>query len=228
MGRLTISIGVAIVRRYSEMLFPLTGVMFSAVGILAFLAIALGVVMGHAERTREVALRMQIELEGAPQRARPVPIECRSDGVTLRESGVPARFYPLDRLRKEAAIVRDLHDRSSGQAGGALSRDQEWLFFKAVIERDVRLKGSFTLALHLMEMANLKGDARNSPRREDYPILLVFVDGVPAYDLVTYLLETTSRLPAMAEPMLPGWGLTQVQDSGPIGLMGPARSRSGT
>jgi hypothetical protein len=204
-------------RLSSLTLFPLLSIMVAAMGTLAFLAIALGIVQGHTDLQRETSVRVRLELDGAPPRAQAFPVECRSDGVTLHAAGIPSRFFPVERLRKEVAIVRDLHDRSAGQAGGTLTRDQEWLFFKAVIERDARLKGSLTLALHLIEMANLKGDARNPQKREYYPILMVFADGVVTYDLVSFLLEATSRLPAQAEPMLPGWGMQSAQ-----ARMGPA------
>ena len=87
-----------------------------------------------------------------------------------------------------------------------------------MIERDARLKGSLTLALHLIEMSNLKGDVRNPKKQEFFPILLVFSDGVPAYDLVSYLLESTSRLPAQAEPMLPGWGVQRSRAAVGMGI----------
>jgi hypothetical protein len=189
-------------------LFPLLSVMVSAMGTLAFLAIVLAMVQGHAERVRAGEVPVQIALEGAPPKGVPVPLECRLDGITFRQEGRPARFFPTDRLRREVAIVRDLHDRGAGQAGAALSRDQEWLFFKAVIERDVRLKDSLTLALHLIEISNLKGDAKQRTA-EHYPVLLVYPDGVATYDLASYLMAATTRLPVEAEPMQSNWAVTE-------------------
>lgn len=187
-------------------LLPLLSVMVAAMGTLAFLAMTLVPLQARQQRDWENGLRVQVEFAGAPARALALPLECRADGVTLHEADAAARFFPVDRLRREAAVVRDLRERSSGQAGDALTRDQEWLFFKAVIGRDSRLKGSLTLALHLLEMGNLKGEAR-SRRQEYYPVLLVFPDGVTSYDLVAFLLETTSRFTVKAEPMLPGWSV---------------------
>jgi hypothetical protein len=178
--------------------------MVAAMGALAFLAMTLVLLQGRKEREARTGIPVRVAFEGAPARAAAVSAECRAEGVTLHGPDAPPRFFSLERLRREAAVVRDLHERSANQTGGALTRDQEWLFFKAVIERDVRLKGSLTYALHVLEMGNLKGGGR-AQRQEYYPVLLVFADGLASYNLAAFLVEATSRFPLEAEPMLPGW-----------------------
>jgi len=187
-------------------LLPLLSVMVAAMGTLGFLAMTLVPLQARQESDWENGSGVRVEFAGAPAQAQPVPLECRAEGVTLHEGNGAARFFSLDRLRREVAIVRDLRERSSGQAGDGLTGDQEWLFFKAVIGRDSRLKSSLTLALHLLEMEDLKGEAQ-SRGEKFYPVLLVFPDGVPSYDLVSFLLETTSRFTVTAEPMLPEWSV---------------------
>jgi hypothetical protein len=201
-------------RRPVLSLLPLLSVFVGAMGVLAFLTLALALVQARPD-PQLTGAQVHVQLSGAPARAAPVPLECRGEGVTIHESG-NQRFFPLERLRREVAIVRDLHDRSASQAGGPLTREQEWLFYKAVIERDPRLKGSLTLALHQIEMANLKGDPR-SGRRELYPVLLVAPDGLSSYDVTAFLLDATSRLPVAVEPMLTGWSVAAMTD-GPASL----------
>lgn len=185
-------------------LFPMLSIMVAAAGTLAFIAMTLALLQGRQEHEALTGIPVRVAFVGAPSRVAAVSAECRAEGVTLHVPNAPVRFFPLDRLRREAAVVRDLHERSVNQTGGALTRDQEWLFFKAVIERDMRLKGTLTLALHGVEMANLKREPRDA-RMKYLPVLLVSAEGLPSYELVSYLLDTTSRLPVETEPMLPGW-----------------------
>jgi hypothetical protein len=187
-------------------LFPMLSIMVAAAGTLAFIAMTLALLQGRQEHEALTGIPVRVAFVGAPSKAAAVSAECRAEGVTLHVPNAPARFFPLDRVRREAAIVRDLHERSANQAGGALTRDQEWLFFKAVIERDTRLKGTLTLALHQIEMGNLKGDP-GAARLKTLPVLLVSTDGLPSYELVSYLLESTSRMPVETEPLLPGWAV---------------------
>jgi len=189
--------------------FPLLSILVGTIGVVAFVAGTLAVLGGGGGRA-ERGVSVRVEWEGAPPYARPVLLECRPDGVMMHEGDErPPRFFSLERLARESAVVRDLHDRGTARAGGVLTQDQEWLFFKAVIERDPRLKDSLTLALHRIEMANLKREGR-ARRDEQYPILLVAADGLDNYDLATFLMESTSRLPVWVEPMLAGW---RVQES---------------
>lgn len=186
-------------------LFPFLSILVGAMGVVAFMTMTLTYLGGSRVDASAGRVPVQAEWVGAPAYVRPVLLECRADGVTLFEgTGAAPRFFTLDKLTREAAIVRDLHERGAAQAGGILTRDQEWLFYKAVIERDQRLKDSLTLALHLIEMGNLKGDGK--PRREErYPILLVAADGLESYDLAAALVESTSRLAVGVEPLLAGW-----------------------
>ena len=93
-----------------------------------------------------------------------------------------------------------------GQLGPAPSRSQLWLYLKTAIQNERRLTGSFTRALHDVELDNLSGQAQRE-QIERYPILLVYPDGIPGYDLASYLVETTTRLSLGLEPMLSGWKL---------------------
>jgi len=188
-------------------LFPFLSILLGTLGVVAFIAMALTLVGGASGERQVIAAYVRVGWGNAPSYVRAVPAECRPDGALLQESDeFPPRFFSLERLKREAAIVRDLHERAAAQSGGILTRDQEWLFFKAVIERDPRLKDSLTQALHQIEMANLKGQSRTR-REERYPILLVAADAMDCYDLTTLLLESTSRLQFGLEPVPPGWHL---------------------
>jgi hypothetical protein len=148
-------------------------------------------------------------------------VECRLDGITFYEGReAPPRFFSMERLNRELAVVHNLQERGTAQAGGTLTRDQEWLFFKAVIERDQRLRDTLTLALHLVEIGNLKGEGK--PKREErYPIILVSADALNTYGVVTELMDITSRMPVGVEPLLPGW-LVQPDRGVPAFRGGPA------
>jgi hypothetical protein len=184
--------------------FPLLSILVGTLGVLGFMTGSLAL-LGGGRDGAEQGVSVRAEWEGAPPYVRPVVLECRADGVMMHEGGGrPPRFFSLERLGREAGVVQDLHERGTAQTGSALTRDQEWLFFKAVIERDPRLKDSLTLALHRIEMANLKREGR-ARREERYPILLVSANGMDSYDLATLLVESTSRLPLGVEPVLAGW-----------------------
>ncbi len=186
-------------------LFPFLSILVGALGVVAFMTMTLTYLGSSRADASAGRVPVQAEWEGAPAYVRPVLLECRADGVTLFDGkGTAPRFFTLDKLTREAAIVRDLHERGAAQAGSVLTRDQEWLFYKAVIERDQRLKDSLTLALHLIEMGNLRGDSKTR-REERYPILLVAADGLESYDLAATLVESTSRLTVGVEPLLAGW-----------------------
>jgi hypothetical protein len=207
-------------------LFPFLSILVGAMGVVAFMAMTLTFVgagsADEAGKQREAPVRAA--WEGAPSYVRTALIECRADGITFFEgTSAPPRFFSLDRLTRETAIVNDLRARGTAQAGGELTREQEWLFFKAVIDRDVRLKDSFTFALNQLELHNLKPDAR-AKREERYPILLVAADGLDSYDLAEGLLDLTSRLTVGAEPLLPGWRV-QLGEAPPIRPIQPAKPR---
>jgi hypothetical protein len=195
-------------------LFPLLSIMVAAMGTQAFLAMVLVMQQGHEEHAKAGEVLVHIALDHAPPKAIPLAIECRAEGVLLHEQAGPPRFFSSERLRREVMVVKDLRERGAGQAGASLTRDQEWLFFKAVIERDPRLKDTLTLALHLIEMSNLKGSPKARPN-EFYPVLLVYPDGVDAYELTSFLMELTSRLPVEAEPMSTNWTLAATSSVAP-------------
>jgi hypothetical protein len=190
---------------------PFLGILIGSVGLVGIGTGALALFESRRDLP-ERGISVQVEWEGAPSYVRIVLLECRADGVTLHEGREKtARFFPLERLSREVEAVRDLRERGVTQAGGALTRDQEWLYFKAVIERDHRFRDSLTLALHQIELANLKRE-RGTRREERYPVLLVTPGGLDSYEFATALIESTSRLPAVAEPVLPDWRFPQATE----------------
>jgi hypothetical protein len=206
--------------RSAVFFFPLLSILVGTLGAVAFLAGSLAL-LGGGRGGGERGVSVRVEWEGAPRTVRPVLLECRPDGVMMHEGGGRApRFFSLERLAREAEVVRDLHERGTAQAGAELSRDQEWLFFKAVVERDPRLKDSLTLALHRVEIGNLKREAR--VREARYPILLVSADGLDSYELATRLAESTTRLPLAAEPVLAGWRVQEPDSPSAPGASAPA------
>lgn len=204
--------------RSAVFLFPLLGILVGTIGVAAFMTGTLALLGGSRDAAQR-GISVRVAWEGAPPYVRPLLLECRADGVTMHEGGQsPARFFSLARLAREAEVVQDLRERGMAQSGGILTRDQEWLFFKAVIERDPRLKDSLTLALHRVEIANLKRESR--PQRDErYPILLVSPDGLDSYELAALVIGTTSRLSLAVEPVLAGWSVREPRQEQP-----PARS----
>ncbi len=195
-------------------LFPFLSVLVSTMGVLSLLAVTFSLFAGpegkgaaQAQRRRPVEVRWV----GAPPHVRPLLLECQAGGVTIHDQrGEPARFFPYPALQQEVRVVREMQEQGMGQLGLALGRQTLWLYFKSAIEGERRLRGSFTLVMHQLELSNLTGE--NRQRREGhYPILLVFPDGIETYDLVSYLVETTSRLSTGVEPMLPGWTVPYVR-----------------
>lgn len=188
-------------------IFPFLSVLLSTLGVLSFLAVTFLLFTRTAATPRKAAATVQVQWVGAPAHVRPLLVECRADGIVLhpRDGGPPRRF---DRaaLERESELVHQMVSAGYGELGPAPSRTQLWIYLKSAIQNERRLVGSFTRLMHDMELDNLSGVAR-ARQEERYPILLVYPDGVPIYELASYLVETTTRLSVGLEPMLKGWKL---------------------
>ena len=188
-------------------LFPFLSVLVSTMGVLSLLAVTFSMFAGPdgGNASGPAPKPVDVRWTGAPPHVRPLLVECRAGGATIHGQGDQStQFFALQALKREVQIVREMQDAGMGQLALGTSRQTLWFFFKSTLETERRLNGSFTIAMHQMELSNMTGD--NHRRQEErYPILLVYADGVESYDLVSYLLETTSRLSTGVEPMLPGW-----------------------
>src|SRR5574341_1199411 len=195
-------------QRAAISLFPFLSVLICTMGVLSFLAVMF-LLSSSSAGGGVPAPEQPVEVGwiGAPPHVRPLLVECRRDGALLHGGGEePPRFFGRQALARESAAVRALREEGLSRMGGLMGEQGLWIFFKTVVERDRRLAGSLTLALHRVEMSNLSGENRGR-REEQYPILLVFPDGIETCDTVSLLVDTTTRLPAGVEPMLPGWSL---------------------
>lgn len=187
-------------------IFPFLSVLLSTLGVLSFLAVAF-LLFSRTEATPEKAPEpVKVGWVGAPAHVRPLLVECRSDGLRVHLTGSGPLRFDRAALERESDVVHQLVNAGYGQLGPAPSRTQLWVFLKTAIQNERRLVGSFTRAMHDLELANLTGEARER-QEERYPILLVYPDGVETYELAAYLVETTTRLSVGLEPMLKGWKL---------------------
>jgi hypothetical protein len=188
-------------------LFPFLSVLISTMGILAFLAVTFLLVSRPELSVAPPRKTVEVRWVGAPSYVRPILVECLAEEVRLHEPGTgsPRRFTRA-RLREEAERVRQLEERGLQQLGPVVEREKLKRLLKTWLREDSALRGSLTLAFDQVEQDNLRGRAGN--RDEVYhPVLLVYPDGIDTYDLVSYLVETTTRLPVGLEPMLKGWKL---------------------
>lgn len=194
-------------QRLQITLFPFLSVLVSTMGILAFLAVTFMLVSRPDLNVAPPQKPIEVRWVGAPAYVQPILVECLADEVRLHAPGAaePRRF-PRDRLRREAEHVRDLEERGLQQLGPVVEREQLKRLMKTWLRGDGALRGSLTLAFDQVEQDNLRGRAGN---RDEvfHPVLLVYPDGIVTYDLVTYLVEATTRLPVGVEPMLKGWRL---------------------
>jgi hypothetical protein len=188
-------------------IFPFLSVLLSTLGVLSFLAVTFLMFTRGAATPERPAQPVQVQWVGAPPHVRPVLVEVRADVLLVHRpaGGAPLRFDRAG-LERESELVRRLVQDGYGQLGPTPSRTQLWFYLKTAIQNDRRLLGTFTRHLHDLEIDNLSGQSQQQ-RVERYPILLVYPDGVPVYDLASYLVETTTRLPMGLEPMLKGWEL---------------------
>jgi hypothetical protein len=188
-------------------IFPFLSVLLSTLGVLSFLAVTFLMFSRSDAAPRQAPQPVDVQWVGAPPHVRPILVECREDAVLLHLPGAtqPRRFERAA-LERESALVQQMVQEGYGQLGPAPSRAQLWLHLKTAIQNERRLLGSFTRALHDVEMDNLSGQSQQA-QQQRYPILLVYPDGIPLYDLASYLVETTTQLSVGLEPMLKGWAL---------------------
>jgi len=188
-------------------IFPFLSVLLSTLGVLSFLAVTFLMFSRSDSAPRQAPQPVEVQWVGAPPHVRPILVECREGSLVVHIRGDRA-VHRFDRasLEREDALVRQMVQNGYGQLGPAPSRTQLWFFLKSAIQNERRLKGSFTRLMHDVEIDNLSGLGR-SQQYEHYPILLVYPDGLATYDLASYLVETTTRLPMGLEPMLRGWQL---------------------
>ncbi len=156
--------------------------------------------------------KIEVRWSGAPPHVRPFLVECRNNLVRLH-TGRGERVFPLDVLKREVAIVKQMREARSGELGPAPTRNQVWLMYKMQLPGEGRLFGSFTRFAHDIEVSNLSGENRRR-QIERYPILLVYPDGLETYELVSFLLDSTTRLATGVEPMLQGWSLPYISKNG--------------
>jgi len=188
-------------------IFPFLSVLLSTMGVLAFLAVTF-LLFSRQEAVPEARSEpVEVRWVGAPPHVRPLLVECRENAVVLHSrAGGAGQTFTLAELEREVEVVRALLNEAGRRFGGPPSNTEQWLFFKESIPIEGRLKGSLTRRMHDLEIDNLTGKNREA-RIERYPILLIYPDGIPAYELAAFLIETTSRLSIGLEPMQKGWGL---------------------
>jgi hypothetical protein len=193
--------------RHGVTLFPFLSVLVSTMGVLSFLAVTFLLFVRQEQTPREPAKPVEVQWVGAPEHVRPLLVECKPDGVVFhRRYGGVRRFFSKRDLEREVRIIKELELRSRTRLGAAPDSYRFWLFMKNAIQDEGRLMRSFTVAMHELELQNLSGEGRRR-FRQFYPIMLVYPDGVPTYELATFLVETTTRLAVGLEPMLEDWSL---------------------
>lgn len=194
-------------------LFPFLSVLISAMGVLSFIAVTFLMFVRQEQAPAEPVQTVEVSWTGAPEHVRPLLVECRSDGVVFHtETGSLTYFFPLRALEDEVAIVKQLQKKAMARLGVSPDSSRLWLYMKEIILRDERLAESLTTEFNQLEFLNLTRERRRKGIQK-YPILLVYPDGIKAYQLVAYLVETTTRLSVGLEPMLEGWSLPYKQDA---------------
>ena len=187
-------------------LFPFLSVLVSTMGILSFLAVIFTLLAEQPEPSQQP---IEVRWVGAPPHVRPFLIACREDEAILHDPFGEKRRFPRRALEAEADRVRELRDHILPQLGSALNRRRLWQVMRQALPQDHDLRRSLALTLQRIETSNLSGRARQE-RREYYPVLLVYPDGLRTCDQVSFLLEHVTRLPVGLEPMLPHWQLPYV------------------
>ncbi len=194
-------------RRTPVTLFPFLSVLISTMGVLSFLAVTFLLFVSQEQTPAQPKTEVKVSWVGAPPHVRPLLVECRSDGARIQFStGREPQFFSLRALEEEVKIVKRLEQRGIDQLGARYDRTQLWLYMKNAVPKEKGLQGSYTLSMHRLELYNLSGEGRRRFEQR-FPILLVYSNGVDAFELVSYLVETTTRLNIGLEPMLEGWAL---------------------
>ena len=193
--------------RNSVTLFPFLSVLISTMGVLSFLAVTFLLFAQQDQQPKNQERDVDVRWVGAPPHVRPIlvevlPNELRVHGPTWSEPQV----FPLKLLADEVKLVKTMRDEGIRRIGGGFDRYQLWLYLKNEIATDDRLRESFTMAMHKLELYNLSGAGRQSFQQR-YPILLVYAGAVQSYELASFVLDVTTQLNVGLEPMLKGWKL---------------------
>ncbi len=204
-------------------LFPFLSVLLSTMGVLSFLAVTFLMLSRQQEASERKIEPVEVRWVGAPAHVRPMLVECASDGVRVHyRQGGPPRMFTSESLDLESEVVKNMLEQGSSRFGELPSESRIWLYFKETIPREQRLVGTLTRLMHDVEIDNLIGRGKRTETAR-YPIFLVYPDGIDAYELVSYLVESTTRLSVGVEPMLKGWSLPyQEQAEQPGSAKAPA------
>lgn len=195
-------------------LFPFLSVLLCTMGVLSFLAVTFLLLSRQEQSAKLKSEPVEVRWVGAPAHVRPMLVECASDGIRVhyRQGGTP-RFFSLDSLERESDLVKNLMERGASRFGEFPGESGIWLYFKETVPRERRLVGTLTRLMHDVEISNLTGRSKRTETAR-YPIFLVYPDGIDAYELVSYLVESTTRLSVGVEPMLRGWILPYQEQAG--------------
>ena len=188
-------------------LFPFLSVLISTMGVLSFLAVTFLLFAQQDQKSVHQEKQVEVSWVGAPPHVRPILVEIMRDevrvhGPTWREP----RVFSVKSLAQEVQLIKALREEGIRRMGVTFDRYQLWLYLKNVISSDDRLRESFTMAMHKLELYNLSGAGRKSFQQR-YPILLVYAGAVPAYEMASFVLDVTTQLNVGLEPMLEGWTL---------------------
>jgi hypothetical protein len=195
-------------RRVTITIFPFLSVLLCTMGILSFLAVTF-LLMSRAEPVPAGAPAKPVEVRwsGAPEYVRALRVECLAGEARLHLPGSERTpTFEKKRLRGEAKRLRELELRTLEQLGPTVERGSLQRHLKNVIRDDRAWSGSLTRAFDQVEQDNWKGRRANEAAQY-HPVLLIFPEGIETCELVSYLLETSTRLAVGLEPMLKGWEL---------------------
>jgi hypothetical protein len=191
-------------------LFPFLSVLLSTMGILSFLAVTFLLVSQPEMNAAPPDKPIEVRWVGAPDYVRPVLVECLEDEVRVHmPDAAEPRRYSRESLLREAQRVRELEVRGLEMMGPVVERERLKRQLKQWLRDENAMRASLTISFDRIEQENLTGRRQN---REEvfHPVLLVYPEGIDTYDLVTYLIETTTRLAVGVEPMLKGWTLPYI------------------
>ena len=194
-------------RRVSITIFPFLSVLLCTMGILSFLSVTFLLISRADPVPAAAAKPVEVRWTGAPDYVRALRVECLAGEARLHLPG-PERMltFEIKRLRAEAERLRALELRALEQLGPTVERGTLHRHLKNAIRDDRAWAGTLTHAFDQVEQENWKGRRANETAVY-HPVLLIFPEGIETYDLVSYLLETSTRLAVGLEPMLKGWEL---------------------
>ena len=194
-------------RRVTITIFPFLSVLLCTMGILSFLAVTFLLTSRASPGPGLAAKPVEVRWVGAPDYVRALRVECLAGEARLHLHG-PERTLTFEkkRLRAEAERLRGLELSALEQLGSTVERGTLQLHLKNAIRADRAWAGTLTRAFDQVEQDNWKGRRANEAAVY-HPVLLIFPEGIETYDLVSYLLETSTHLAVGLEPMLNGWEL---------------------